>query len=320
MSAARRRLRASLPLGALVVALLLPASASGHGRNAIVALDYRLTLDPNVRELPGVSVSILDGDRDFQVTIKPGVRLLVRGELGEPFLRLGPGGIWANGSSPTATADRVIPTGLKGWVRLSGGDSVVWHDHRLAPPPSSTVGPDGSFAIPISVDGRPATIAGTFFRVARPALWPWLLAAVALGGGILSTARRRLLRGRLTIGCGLAGGLAALAGVTTFAMRDSPSGGVAWLQIATGLGLAAILAALLLKLKGRGRVHAAGVVGAVGAVVSLSSLSVFWHGVVISALPATPARLICGLALVCGVAGAGLSFLPEAGASLPGKR
>jgi MFS family permease len=91
------------------------------------------------------------------------------------------------------------------------------------------------------------------------------------------------------------------------------------LQIATALGLGALLAALLIRLKGRRRVHVAGVIGALGAVVSLSSLSVFWHGVVISALPATPARLVCGLALVCGAAGAGLSFLPEAGRP-PSKR
>jgi len=35
---------------------------------------------------------------------------------------------------------------------------------------------------------------------------------------------------------------------------------------------------------------------------------VFWHGAVISALPATPARLACGLALVGGIAAGALSF------------
>jgi hypothetical protein len=45
--------------------------------------------------------------------------------------------------------------------------------------------------------------------------------------------------------------------------------------------------------------------------VGLSSLSVFWHGVVVSALPAGGARLVLAIALVCGTAAAVLSFLPE---------
>jgi hypothetical protein len=53
------------------------------------------------------------------------------------------------------------------------------------------------------------------------------------------------------------------------------------------------------------------VIGAIAAAVSISLLPVFWHGVVISALPATGTRLACAVALVCGVAAAALSFLPE---------
>jgi len=72
-----------------------------------------------------------------------------------------------------------------------------------------------------------------------------------------------------------------------------------------------VLGGLLVWLRGRSRVHAAGVVGAIGAAVSLSSLSIFWHGVIISVLPAVAARLVCELALVCGASAAVLSFLPD---------
>ena len=103
------------------------------------------------------------------------------------------------------------------------------------------------------------------------------------------------------------------AAVTTFAVRAAPTGGVAWLQLVSGLVVATALGGLLLYLRGIQRIHAAGVVGAIAAAVSLSSLPVFWHGVVVSALPATGARLACGLALVCGIAAAALSFLPQPG-------
>ncbi len=299
----RRRVLAACAL----LALALPAQAAAHGRSAIVALDYRLTLDRVTLSLPGVHVRILDGDRDLDVSVSPGVDLLVRGELDEPLLRIDARGVWVNASSPTATSDGLVPASLRGWVRVSGGNSIVWHDHRLAPPPSSTVGPDGAFDVPIVLDGRRAAIAGTFYRVARPSGWPWLIAALALGAGIVLATRRPSFRGRVTISLGLTAGLAALATVTTFAVRDAPSGGVAWLQIGTGFALAIVLGALLLRVHGRSRIHAAGIVGAVAAAASLSALSVFWHGVVISMLPGSFARLFCGLALVLGVAAAASS-------------
>ena len=165
---------------ALLAALALPGQAAAHGRGPTVALDYRLTLAPATRALPGVHVRVLDGDRDFQVRASPGVDVLVRGELKEPFLRIDSSGVWVNASSPTATADLLVPGKTKhGWIHLSGSRTAVWHDHRLAPPPAAHPGPAGRFTVALDVNGRPASISGTFFRVASPALWPWLLAAAA---------------------------------------------------------------------------------------------------------------------------------------------
>jgi hypothetical protein len=303
------RLRAALLTG--LAALALPAQAAAHGRTATIALDYRLRLDAGTQTLPGVAVRVLDGDRGLQARVAPGVRLLVRGALSEPLLRIDPTGVWVNASSPTATGDGLVSSNRRGWVRVSSGRSISWHDHRLTPPLGRAAGPAGRFSIPVALDGRPAAIGGTFYRVARPDLWLWLGGAALLAAGIAAAVRRRQLRLPLTIGLGLAGGLTALVSVTTFAVRDAPAGGVAWLQVGTAIAIAVVLAALVVRLRGRARVHAAGVVGAVAAAVSLSSLSVFWHGVVISALPAPAARAACGLALVCGVGAAVLSFLPD---------
>jgi hypothetical protein len=310
-----KELEVRLVAGAVVVAgllaLALPGAASAHGRGAAIALDFRLLLDPPGSALSGVHVRVLDGDRALEARVEDGVDLLVRGTLREPMIRIDERGVWANAASPTATADGVVSTGSSGWVQVGEGRSLAWHDHRLTPPPVSKPGPAGRFAIPVVVDGRDGMIGGTFVRVARPALWPWLVAVGAIAAAIVAVVRLTTRRGALTIGLGVTAGVTALVAVTTFAVRSAPSGGVAWVQLVSAFVVALALAGLLVYFRGRSRVHAAAAMGVVAAAVSLSSLSVFWHGVVVSALPATGARLALMLALVCGAAAAVLSFLPE---------
>jgi hypothetical protein len=294
---------------AALVALALPAQAAAHGRSPMVALDYRLHV---TTAAPGVHVRVLDGDRSLELSVSGGRRVVVHGLLDEPVLRIGPGGVLVNAASPTATADRIVPRRGTGWLLVSRGSSISWHDHRLAPPPASRPGFAGRFSIPITDNGRAARIVGTFWRVPRPAIWPWLAGAAALAAAAAAAAAlRRGWRSYLTIGLGTAAGIGALLAVTTFAARDAPNGRVAWLQIGGGIVVGVVLASLLVFLHGRRRVHAAGVVGGIAAAASLGSLPVFWHGVVISALPPTPARLACGLALVGGATAAALSFLPD---------
>ncbi len=267
---------------ASLAVLALPAQAAAHGRSPTVALDFRLQLDAASESIPGVHVHVLDGDRSLELSVTGDHQVVVRGLLREPVLRIGPNGVWVNAASPTAAADRLVSKRGAGWVRLSG------------------------------VDGRPATIGGTFWRVRSPAAWPWLSGALAFAAAVAAAAAfRRGWRAYLTVGLGTAAGLGALVAVTTFAAKDAPNGRIAWLQIAAGVLVGLVLAAVLVVLHGGRRVHAAGVVGAIAAAASIGSLPVFWHGVVISALPATPARFVCGLALVGGAAAAALSFLPD---------
>jgi hypothetical protein len=303
------RLRTVIPVA--LAALALPATAAAHGRAPTVALDYRLALSGATQTLAGVHVHVLDGDRDLQVRVDQGTKLVVRGALDEPLLKIDSTGVWVNADSPTATGDRLVSPSRHGWIHLNGGRTAVWHDHRLSPPPATTPGPAGQFVVPVDVNGVPHAITGTFFRVARPAAWPWPAAALLFVAGIVVAIRRRALRAPLTIGLGVAAGAAALLEVTTFAVRDATTGGVAWLQFVTAIVVASVLGVLLVRLRGRARVHAAGVVGAVAAAVSLSSTPVFWHGVVISALPALLARVVCAVAIVAGAAAALLSFLPD---------
>jgi hypothetical protein len=287
----------------LVVACTLaaPAGASAHARNATVALDYRLVLAPTA--LPGVSVAVLDGDRDLRLRVR-GATLVVLGDLGEPMLRIGAAGAWANRASTTAVAEKLTDHG-HGWRKVGSGPEFVWHEHRLSPPPydAVTTGPPPRFTIPVELGGRRGTIAGTFVRVARPDPWPWVAGAAALVAAIGTVLRLRpRLRASAATALGAAAGAAALTAFVSFTTADATDGRVAWGQIAVAAAFGAALAAAFVRLHGVRRSHLAGVVGAGAAALSLGSLGVFRHGVVVSSLPAAGARALCALALTAGLA------------------
>jgi hypothetical protein len=294
------------------VSLAVPASASAHARSPAVALDYRLRLDRSTRSLRGVRIDVLDGDRQLRVRVHDRT-LVVRGVLGEPMLRFAPNGTWVNRSSTTAVSERLSTSGY-GWILVASGASYTWHEHRLKPPPydAASLGAAGRFRIPATLDGRPVTIRGTFVRAARPPLAPWL-GGTAAALAVLASAlwlrpdRRRLAATFL----GSVAGLAALATLVVFGAADAPNGRIAWVQIALAVALAFAIYGALWRLQSARRSRLAGLLGAAAAAVSLGSLGVFRHGVVISLLPALPSRLLCALALVGGAAAAATSLSAE---------
>ena len=131
-----RRLRTVIPV--VLAALALPAQAAAHGRAPTVALDYRLALSPATQTLSGVHVRVLDGDRDFQVRVDPGDRC--SSSAGRCRSRCCGSTRPASGSTRArrprpATSSSRRPK--HGWIHLNGGRTVVWHDHRLSPPPAT---------------------------------------------------------------------------------------------------------------------------------------------------------------------------------------
>ena len=112
---------------------------------------------------------------------------------------------------------------------------------------------------------------------------------------------------------GASAGLAALAGLVAFDAADAPNGRVAWVQIVLGVLLALAVYTTMARLRGVRRAHLAGVLGVVAGAITLGSLDVFRHGVVISLLPGTVSRLLCVVALAGGALAAVSSYLLEDG-------
>jgi hypothetical protein len=291
----------------VLACLAVPGRAAAHSRAPTVALDYRLELSRTT--LPGVHAEVVDGDRALRVSVDPPHRLLVRGLLGEPLLRFGPAGVWVNRASPSADADRLTRRG-SGWLRLKAKPRLLWHDHRLSPPAGLRPGASARWSLPIALDGRRTELAGTFTRVARPSLWPWLVAALVALGPLAAFARaaprRRAETATAVAGVAAAG---ALAASTAFATGDMGARRGQWLEVGSAALLAVLAAAALLLGDRSLRTWAAMVVGVFAAALGLGSLSVFWHGVVISSLPASVARLATAVAFLGGAAAVVLAIL-----------
>jgi hypothetical protein len=287
--------------------LVVPGQAAAHSRAPTVALDYRLELSRAV--LPGVHAEVVDGDRALRVGVDPPHRLVVRGLLGEPLLRFGPDGVWVNRASPSADADRLARRG-SGWSRLTTNHTLLWHDHRLAPPGRLRPGASAPWTLPVTLDGRRTELRGTFTRVARPPLWPWLVAGLvavaALAAFARVTPRRRAETATAIAGVAAAGAFTASA---AFATGDAIARRAQWVEVGSAALLALLAAGALLLGDRSVRTWAAMLVGVVAAALGLGSLSVFRHGVVISSLPASFARLATAVAVVGGGAAVVLAIL-----------
>jgi hypothetical protein len=131
-----------------------------------------------------------------------GSEIVVEGYDDEPFLRIGPDGVFENRYSPATylNADRyanvtlppdVDPTAAPQWRRVSDASSWQWHDHRIhwmapTPPPEVRDRPDVAqrvleWVVPFEVGGERLQARGVLDYIPPPPVWPLLaLAAVVL--------------------------------------------------------------------------------------------------------------------------------------------
>ena len=308
------RLWARLLLG-LAVSLAAVAPAAAHGGSGPLSTDFEAHVGSFHASAPGLAARVLDGDQRLELRVAPPEVVVVLGLTGEPFLRFSPAGVEANLASPTSTSTRVIkaidavlsPRVI--WRRVSRGHVLAWHEGRLRPMqvvrnPSTRPREVTTWSIPLLVDGRRTELVGTEWYSAGPSLWPWLvagallIAGAVLGARRLSTRMQRLLAPALlsvAVGALLAGWLGIfLAGRVTWP---------AVLIASVGAGVSAlfVLAAIAAS-SGMARQGVIALIGAFTATFALPEIPVFGHGFVLSALPATVARLAVATAVVGGIA------------------
>ena len=199
-----RRFAAGALLAWMVTVMVAPPATAHSGSGSVGPSNYLTELTEIEPAVDGVRVRVLDlGDR-LELTNASDDDVVVLGYEDEPYLKVGPGGVFENrlSSATYVNADRQATTDIPEevdakadpeWRKVSDGRTVRWHDHRAhwmgsEDPPA--VDADRSrrhvifdrWEVPIVVAGTKVTVAGTLTWSPAPSPWAWLAIAAAVSG------------------------------------------------------------------------------------------------------------------------------------------
>jgi hypothetical protein len=204
--------------GGLVVAfsgltLVVGATpAAAHGLGGLKPTNYESVLRSVTPHVRGLDVRVVDLGTQVELTTRGDVEVVVLGYAGEPYLRVGPRGVFENTRSPATYLNRsstisgappkqADATAPPVWKRVSTARTARWHDHRAHfmgtdDPPEVARRPDDrhvvdNFEIPMRVGGQAVAVRGQIVYVPPPSPWPWVLGAVVLTSLVVAVARTR---------------------------------------------------------------------------------------------------------------------------------
>jgi hypothetical protein len=196
-----------------LVATATPAGA--HGLGGLKPTNYETVLQGVTPHVPGLELRIVDLGTKVELTNRGHTAVLVLGYDGEPYLRVGPRGVFENERSPATYLNR--STTITGkpparadaqaspeWRQVSSGTTASWHDHRAHfmggdDPPEVARAPGerhvvDNFKIPMRVGSEAVVARGQIVYVPPPSPWPWVVGAILLAALVFLLARTRSWR------------------------------------------------------------------------------------------------------------------------------
>jgi hypothetical protein len=205
---ARRRAALVAALALVLVAVPAGPAAAHVIGTGTEASNYRTRIRGIDQGTPGISVRTVAGEQ-LELTNRSAKEVVVLGYRMEPYLRIGPAGVFENRRSPSTYTNRFRtapaeippefdPKAVPEWRRIGDGPSVAWHNHRshwTGPDPSAVKASPGTphvvvpdWRIPLEQDDLAMVIRGSITWVPGPSPWPWALAAVGLFAAALAAA------------------------------------------------------------------------------------------------------------------------------------
>ncbi|HYH50167.1 MAG TPA: hypothetical protein VEG38_11535 [Acidimicrobiia bacterium] len=207
----RRTLLVAAAVLLSVGASAVPASA--HSVSGVSATNLHTTLNEVAPSVPGLAVKVVESGSRLEVVNRTGRELIVLGYKDEPYLRIGPDGVFQNLLSPATyinrTRDGEEPTdaaknakvGETDWEKISSEPVARWHDHRIhwmAPtdPPEARAEPDkrhvinAEWVVPLRLEGQAIAVKGDLVWEPGPSAVPWYALIVVLVAGVVLIARQ----------------------------------------------------------------------------------------------------------------------------------
>jgi hypothetical protein len=213
----RALIRTALVAAAAGVLLAAAASPAAAHTRAQASTDFHSSIDA-APQLPGVTWRVYAGGEFLELTNTSDRDVVVTGYEGEPYLRIGPEGVFTNRNSPAsylnserygdvALPPRADASAAPEWARLAGGVTHAWHDHRVhwmsSQLPMQVAAAPGSphdisrWRVAFSHGGADHELRGTLAWVPGTPWWPWLAAGLVLTMPALLGTVRRWQRPRL---------------------------------------------------------------------------------------------------------------------------
>jgi hypothetical protein len=190
------------------------APAWAHGVSGVHPTNYRTTIRGIEPAVPGLTLRSVDLGGKLQLTNRTATDAVVLGYQGEPYLRVGPRGVYENAKSPAVFLNRTTiprasapstydPKAAPQWRKISSSRTARWHDHRAhwmggGAPPQVTRDPGHShvviagWQVPITYGARQLHAVGDVTWVPGPSVLPWVGVAVVLALVLIAASRTRV--------------------------------------------------------------------------------------------------------------------------------
>jgi hypothetical protein len=186
---------------ALLVLVVGAPPASAHSVSGIGATDFETVVRSVSPRVAGLHVRVIELGSRLELRNTGRVEAVVLGYDQEPYLRVGPDGVFENVRSPATYLNRtrlggsIPPTAdssaAPSWRRVRSEPVARWHDHRIhwmgnRPPPNVQRDPDhrhvvnDAWVVPVDVGSTSVKVSGQLLWTPGPSSVPWLALAVVL--------------------------------------------------------------------------------------------------------------------------------------------
>jgi hypothetical protein len=212
-------------LVALAAVVVIAPPAGAHSLGGVEPSNYRTRVLAVRPAVPGLSLEVVDAGTRLRLVNTGRRDVVVLGYQLEPWLRVGPRGVFENTRSPTlrlagprradsAPPAAPAPNAPASWRQVSSDQEVAWHDHRAhweaEEPPAQVRRAPGrpqvvvpQWTVQLRTGGRLVEVVGDVRWVPGPSPLPWLAVALLLGLAVVAAGRTRRWPDALVAALGL---------------------------------------------------------------------------------------------------------------------